>query len=334
MNPNDALMASPNDGFVRMNDLIPYQPDLGVENATEDETMGYYIQTDLPFYYSLASTFAVDDRYFSSVLGPTFPNRAYLYAATSFGHLLSLPDEFPPPGGYKPITGTILDLLDANHVSWVNYYSDLPSSGSFLAPVPPVPSPHQKLINDFLADAKTGNLPSVAFVDPAFGFGGIDIENDEHPPNNVQVGQAFVSKVTNALFQSPNWGSSALFFTYDEHGGFYDSLPPPPAPIPDNIPPMLQPGDTPGAFDRYGIGVPAAVVSPFSKRHFVSHVVHDHTSILRFIETRFGLPALTNRDAHADPMLEFFDFSTAAFKTPPQLPAAVIDPVQFARCGG
>src|SRR6266852_6852451 len=94
-NPNDALMASPNDGFVRMNDLSPYQPDLGVENATEDETMGYYTRTDLPFYYSLASTFAIDDRYFSSVLGPTFPNRSYLYAATSFGHVLAIPDEFP-----------------------------------------------------------------------------------------------------------------------------------------------------------------------------------------------------------------------------------------------
>jgi phospholipase C len=88
---------------------------------------------------------------------------------------------------------------------------------------------------------------------------------------------------------------------------------------------MLAAGDTAAAFDHYGVRVPAVVVSPYSKAHFVSHVVHDHTSILRFIETRFGLPALTNRDAQADPMLEFFDFSHPSFAVPPRLPAAPVD---------
>ena len=95
---------------------------------------------------------------------------------------------------------------------------------------------------------------------------------------------------------------------------------------------MLQPGDTPGAFDTYGVRVPVVLVSPFARRHFVSHVVHDHTSILRFIETRYGLPALTNRDGSADPMLEFFDFHSPAFTTPPALSAASIDPVRAAEC--
>ena len=95
---------------------------------------------------------------------------------------------------------------------------------------------------------------------------------------------------------------------------------------------MLQPGDVPGAFDRYGIRVPVVVVSPYARSHFVSDVVHDHTSILRFIEARFGLPALTNRDANADPMLEFFDFGHAAFARPPALPPAPIDADQAARC--
>src|SRR5439155_1425349 len=93
-------------------------------------------------------------------------------------------------------------------------------------------------------------------------------------------------------------------------------------PNPDNIPPMLATGDTAGAFDQYGVRVPAVVVSPYAKSHFVSHVVHDHTSILRFIEYRFGMPSLTNRDAAADPMLEFFDFNSPPFVTPPSLPAA------------
>jgi phospholipase C len=83
--------------------------------------MGFYTQDDIPFYYNLASQFAINDRYFASVLGPTFPNRAYLLAATSFGHLTTS-DTFPPPGGYKPINGTILDLLEKNNVSWADYF--------------------------------------------------------------------------------------------------------------------------------------------------------------------------------------------------------------------
>jgi phospholipase C len=122
-----------------------------------------------------------------------------------------------------------------------------------------------------------------------------------------------------------------MFLTYDEHGGFYDHLAPPPAVAPDSIPPMLRPGDAPGGFDRYGIRVPVTVISPWARPHFVSHVVNDHTSILRFIEMRFGLPSLTNRDAAANPMFEFFD-STPTFATPPSLPAAPIDPAQLAAC--
>src|SRR5207253_8247873 len=156
------------------------------------------------------------------------------------------------------------------------------------------------------------------------------VETDEHPCSNIQVGEAWVAQVTDALFKSPDWGSSALFYTYDENGGFYDHLPPPPAVVPDDIPPMLEQGDTPGAFDRYGFRVPVVVVSPYSKAHFVSHRVNDHTSILRFIEVRFGLPALTRRDAAANPMLEFFDFSHPSFATPPTLPDAPIDPAHAA----
>jgi len=134
-----------------------------------------------------------------------------------------------------------------------------------------------------------------------------------------------------ALVNSPNWPSSAFFLVYDEHGGFYDHVSPPPAPVPDDIPPMLQPGDTPGAFDRYGIRVPALVVSPYAKAHHVSHTVYDHTSILKFIETRFGLPALTRRDAAADPMLDMFDFSRVSHPHP-VLPDAPVDAAGIAAC--
>ena len=306
------------DGFTKAN-AVPADP-------TGSRTMGYYDQRDLPYYYALYNTFATSDRYFSSTLTQTFPNRFYLLAGTSFGHIRN---DFPTDGqGFTQ--PTIFNELDATGVSWKIYYSQVPFAFLF-SYVRNHAAGHVFPISQYYADAAAGNLPQVSFVDPVF-VSQADTETDEHPPSNVQVGEQFASQVTNALMQSPNWSSSALFLTYDENGGFYDHVAPPPAPVPDNIPPMLQPGDVPGAFDRYGFRVPAVVVSPYSRPHFVSHVVDDHTSILKFIETRFGLPSLTNRDAQADPMLGFFDFSHASFATPPTLPAAPVDPAQFAKC--
>jgi phospholipase C len=186
-------------------------------------------------------------------------------------------------------------------------------------------------MSQYYADAAAGKLPNVSFVDPEL-VDTPNVENDEHPVSNVQLGQKFVSDVTNALMQSPNWTSSAMFLTYDEDGGFYDHVPPPSAVPPDAIAPMLQPGDVPGAFDRYGFRVPMAVISPYAKAHHVSHTVYDHTSILSFLEYRFGLPALTARDANADPMLDMFDFAHPSFTTPPTLAPAVVDPAQLAAC--
>lgn len=117
--PNDSLGRPLNNGFVLVNDQTE-QHDNGVESATDDQTMSFYDQDELPFYYNLAENFAISDRYFASVIGPTFPNRSYLAAATSFGHLTTS-DTFPPPGGYQPITGTIFDLITNNKVSWADY---------------------------------------------------------------------------------------------------------------------------------------------------------------------------------------------------------------------
>jgi phospholipase C len=302
------------DGFTAAN--------TNTKDATGSRTMGYYDRRDLPFYYALDNTFAIGDHYFASALTQTFPNRFYLLAGTSFGHIRN---DFSLKGFTQP---TVFNLLDAAHVSWKIYFSEVPFADLFAY----VRTRHVNVvpIEQYYVDAANGTLPQVSFVDPIFA-GPKTIENDEHPPSNVQVGENFVSKVVKALFNSPDWTSSAMFLTYDEHGGFYDHLAPPPAVAPDSIPPMLRPGDAPGGFDRYGIRVPVTVISPWARPHFVSHVVNDHTSILRFIEMRFGLPSLTNRDAAANPMFEFFD-STPTFATPPSLPAAPIDPAQLAAC--
>jgi len=227
--PNETLREAPADGFVRENDATE-QLDGGVESPSEDQTMGFYTQDDLPLYYELAQKFAIDDRYFASVLGPTFPNRAYLLAGTSFGHLTTN-DTFPPPGGYKPITGTIFDKLDAQRVSWADYFQDAPQGGSFRLFSATGHDPHFLPLPVLLAQVAgvpgVGPLPSVSFVDPNFGLFGPAAENDEHPPTDIQRGQAFVSQVLDAIRSGSYWKDTVVFITYDEHGGYYDHVKPP-----------------------------------------------------------------------------------------------------------
>lgn len=322
--PNTALFYSPGDGFVRVNDA-EFQPDNGVETATEDPTMSFYTQDDLPFYYDLAEKFAIDDRYFASVMGPTTPNRLYELAATSFGHISGV-DSLHPGEVFKPISGTILDLLDSKGVSWTNF-TELGFGGEAML-FRPASDPHFSSLQEFLAIARgspgSGPLPEVSWVAPG-------LRDNEHPPNDIQLGQAFVSTVVNAIRSGPYWKDSVIFITYDEHGGFYDHVAPPPAPqggarTPDglapgrcadlsNPPASEQPGagadctesaseaqalcpalaqnpaagypDGCASFDQLGFRVPLMVVSPFAKPHHVSHGIADHESILAFIEKRF-----------------------------------------------
>jgi phospholipase C len=124
-----------------------------------------------------------------------------------------------------------------------------------------------------------------------------------------------------ALMKSPTWSSSAFILTFDEGGGLFDHVPPVALPKPDSIPPMLKSTDISAQFDHSGFRIPLWVVSPWAKPKFVSHTPRDFTSILKLIEVRFGLTALTARDGAADDMTEFFDFSAPHFATPPSLPA-------------
>ena len=300
------------DGFTAANDINSANSD--PSDPTGSRAMGYYTKAELPYYYSLFNTFATGDRYFQSVLSQTFPNRFYLLAGTSFGHIRN---DSPPSGGFP--NKTIFELLGNAHVSWKIYESQF-AFGELFSYVQKHAKNHVFPISQYYLDAQHGTLPSVSFVDPIF-IAAPNVETDEHPPSNVQVGQSFAYGVINSLEQSPNWKHSALFLTYDENGGFYDHVAPPAAAAPDGIAPMLTPGDTVAGFNQLGPRVPVVVVSPFARAHYVSHVVHDHTSITRFIETRFNLPSLTARDAAADPMLEFFDFANPPFKSAPAFPA-------------
>ncbi len=268
----------------------------GLNDRFTASTMCYYDETELPYYYGLANSFAIADRYFSPMLGPTFPNRFYLFAGTSFGLILNQ----KPPRGTLWQQRTVFDLLDDAGVTW-KYYTDGRGYLRFFAASARTPS-RQASLAQFATDLAANALPQVVFLES-------DEHSDEHPRQDVRVGQAWVAARIDAIMASPAWPSTAIFLTYDEAGGFYDHVPPPAAVPPDAIPPKLRQNPNNYAFDRLGFRVPFILVSPYARRHFVSHTVYDHTSILKFIETRFGLPALTARDAAASDMTDLFDFS-------------------------
>ena len=295
-----------NDGFVR---------------TAGPATMGYWAPANLPFYAGLARTFPLADRWFASCLGPTHPNRRFLIAGTSAGLVHNRhPISTDPP----PANGTIFNLLDRYGRSWRNYYLTTPTAGLFMSAVA-----QQKTnlvpVKRFFDDARSGSLPNFAIIDPDYGRG------SEESPMDVSVGEAFAASVINAVLRSPAWSKSLLVWCYDEHGGYYDHVPPPAAVRPDSIAPQLAAGDTPAGFDRYGFRVPAVVVSPYARPNYVSHVVHDHTSVLKLVETKWNLPAMTYRDANASDLLDCLDLRRPAFAEPPNLPAPA-NPGGVSRC--
>lgn len=292
-----------NDGFVKVND------------PNGARTLGWFDQTDISFYYDLASTYGVGDSYFSGLLGPTGPNRLYLYAATSYGHVKNGP-------GVPQSQPSIFQRLRKANVAFKVY-----SAATGTNPTCPGPYAFETAMfcddipegsvamTQFDSDAAAGKLPPVSWIYPG---------SDEHPSADMQVGESKVQHVFNTLAASPQWAHAAFILVYDEGGGAYDHTPPPSACEPDSIQPLIpSEASTPGKFDRYGFRVPFVVASPYSKPHHVSHVVYSHTSILRFLELLFDMPACSNRDANEEPLLDFFDFSNAAFATP-HVPATVV----------
>jgi phospholipase C len=300
--------------------------------------MGYYDGGDLNYYYFMASNFATSDRWFSPVMTRTQPNRMYLLAGTSHGHVYPLGVTSAPPLPDK----TIFQLLQEHGISW-KIYVHPGQDGCTATPCllarsyinmftfqdDVVNKFTQNLVpvSQYLTDVANGTLPQVALIEPAS-----DVFLDEHPtetsPVNIQAGAAYAASLINALMSSPSWKDSVLIFGHDEFGGLFDHVPPQPAVPPDSVLPTdLQPGDfcttTTGPtcdFSHTGYRVPLIVISPFTRKNFVSHTVADYTAILKLIETRFKLPSLTARDAAQMDMTEFFDFAHPPWMTPPTPP--------------
>jgi phospholipase C len=255
--------------------------------------MGYYDESQLPFYHWLARTFALSDRHFSSVLSGTWHNRQFAYAASArYRGRTGMLDDEP----------TIFDALDRAGVSWGVFTAEGVRQDCL-----GWKRDHRGVFDfaTFLGHLRAGTLPAVSFVDPA--------EADEHPPADVQKGEAWTREIYQAAVKSPLWSKLALFFTYDEGGGFFDHVPPPTA---------CAPAPRLAMFTRLGIRVPLVLISPWARPRFVSHRPTEHTALLRFIELLHDLPALTMRDANADALLELFDFRAPRLLRPGRAPEA------------
>jgi phospholipase C len=337
--------------------------------------MGYWTEADIPFYYGLARTFPLADRWFGSCLGPTFPNRRFLISGTANGLIDDLPwdlVDYPP-------AGTIFDLLSRNDITWTNYHSVRPvqvimkrllgapglatlrrlaSVGRWLPPVVKAVTGNKSFTADlyplgvsravrhlrsneqFFADAASGSLPAFSIVDPDFGA------YSEENPQDISLGESFAAAVIDAVMRGPAWESTLLIWNYDEHGGYYDHVPPPAAVPPDDVPArnwqlalpswvrsLLSPvlgkhlrglanADAgPSTYDRLGFRVPAVIVSPYARPDFVLHDELDHTSVLKLLAEKWNLPPLTRRDAAATSPLGALDLTAPpAFRVPPDLP--------------
>lgn len=250
---------------------------LATGSGNDAFALGYYRGQDLPFTSALARRFTVCDAYFSSILGPTYPNREYLHAGQSGG----IKTNYLPTaeGGFS--WPTIWDRLAAAGVSAGYYYVDLPVTALFGQRHLPI----SHKIDDYFADCAAGTLPQVTFLDPGF-LGGS--RTDNHPHADIRAGEAFMRDVFAAFARSPHWGNGLFVLTYDEWGGFFDHVAPPVV-----VDDRLNLDDDQENFGQTGFRVPTVLASPYSRVGSVDHERYDHASVLRFLEWRFlGAPAI------------------------------------------
>ena len=234
----------------------------------------YYLANDIPVHAHIARDFTVMDHHHASLLGPTWPNRQYLYSAQSEGlkgslHPLDL-------GQYS--SRTILEKLRSAGVQSAEYFTNLPVALLWGARM----FPFVRSMDVFFSDADAGTLPHVSFLTPHFGG---SFRTDDHPYGDIALGQRFIEAVYAAFIRSPQWQRGMFVLLYDEWGGFFDHVHPP------VVPDALASSNDINNFGQLGFRIPAIVASPYARRGYVDHNLYDHTSILRFLEWRFlGAP--------------------------------------------
>lgn len=263
-----------NDGFARV-----YERRHGAEEA--HQVMGYLTRREQPTSYALADRYALCQRWHSSALAPTWPNRFYSLLGTSMGETDSLPvpDHIP----------TLFEQVYQSGRTFGIYY------GNFTFAVLPARlslyDPEFQKYDAFFEQAAAGTLPNFSWIDPVFG------RNDDHPPAHPGAGQVFLQSIYRALAESPQWDRTLLVVTYDEHGGFFDHVPPPPA----------ADDHTEEGFGVHGFRVPAFIAGPWVKHGHVSDTVYDHTSIYKTLAELWDLPDITTRASAANSFLDVID---------------------------
>ena len=255
--------------------------------TTPEDIMGVFPPDMLPVLSGLARGFAVCDHWFSAVPTMTMPNRAFACAGTSQGHMDDASHSFTVP--------SIFGLLSKHHVDWSIFgYKHEPLTRGNFPDTLSAPDSHFGRFVDFQAAAKQGKLAAFTFLEPEWSSTG----NSQHPNYDVALGEQLIHDVYCALRDGPAWSQTLLIVTYDEHGGNYDHV----SPAGGATPPDDTPGEFGFDFTRFGVRVPAVLVSPLIKAGTVFRVGEgtlDHTSILKTVEKRWGLPSLTARDRAA-----------------------------------
>jgi phospholipase C len=276
------------DNYVRQTKEPPYAP---------KQIMHYYTPAQVPVISQLAKAYAVCDQWHASAPNQTWPNRFFVHCATAGGYVNNSPPHFPY------LMPTIQGHLNAIDNGWKVYFHDMPQSLTLARLW--TQRENFRLFEEFAADAAAGRLPCYSFLEPRyFADAGLGMPNDQHPPHDVIFGEQLIASVYNSVRKSPLWNNTLLVITYDEHGGCYDHAPPPLA---------LPPGDNRlhdgFPFDRYGVRVPAVIVSPYiapgtilrsdavGLPHSGPPYPYDHTSIIATLRKCFNLGgALTKRD--------------------------------------
>ena len=317
---------------------------VAVQSPRPRRIMRCYAPEQLPVLNQLAREFAVCDAWFSSLPGPTFPNRFFVHAATSGGM------DGSPSGleigwntlfdGFRFNHGTIFERLDEACIDWEVVQGD-----EFPAALSLAGMMYNKVVRhrftdfpDFVARlADGGSAPPYVFIEPDYGniLPGTSEDytcgNSQHPLDDVTSGERLIKDTYEAIRNSELWDSSVLIITWDEHGGFVDHVPPGPA---------VPPGDGVAnagyvhhgfGFDVLGPRVPAVVISPLIAKNVIDHTEYDHASIPATIERNFGLDPLTARDAAANDLLHLLSLETPRTDTPTELDL----PAESGfRCGG
>lgn len=284
------------------------QPPVPQSPARDPMTvMHYFTPDEVPVLTRLAREFGVCDQWYASAPCQTWPNRFFVHSATCDGYVNNADFEFSLPYSRE----TIFRRLRDNY-SYGIYFHDLPHTMT-LQDLCEEPFHFHSFNDEFLEDARQGNLPNYSFIEPRYFTNPVSglLPNDQHPPHNVLYGEQLIADVYNAVRSAPTWKQTLLVITYDEHGGCYDHMPPPKAVPPDGI----QPGKE-FNFDRYGVRVPAVIISPYMPpgsivRSAPDGILYegpirpfDHTSIIATLRKLFDLgPPLTDRDDAAPDLL-------------------------------